>query len=152
MRTLNYTFVVNNDIDRVWEFYTDIKHLEIITPKEMNLKIINTTTTGQKLTQGSEISIVGKIILRKSTWHSRISSLKPYEYVDEMLKGPFKKWRHLHRFHATNQKQTQVIDIVDFELPYGSIGKLLFEGYAYNRLEKIFAHRRIATIKALENI
>lgn len=150
MRTLNHAFVVNNDIDRVWEFYTDIKHLEIITPKEMSLKIIN-ATTGQKLSQGSEISIVGKIILRKSTWRSRITSLKPYEYVDEMLKGPFKKWRHLHRFHATNQKQTQVIDIVDFELPYGSIGKLLFEGYAYDRLEKIFAHRRITTIKVLEN-
>ena len=152
MRTLNHTFIVNNDIDRVWEFYTDIKHLEIITPKEINLKVINVTTTGQKLTQGSEISIVGKIILRKSIWHSRISSLKPYEYVDEMLKGPFKKWRHLHRFHAASQKQTQVIDIVDFELPYGGIGKLLFEGYAYNRLEKIFAHRKVATIKALENI
>jgi len=151
LRTLNHTFIVNNDIDRVWEFYTDIKHLEIITPKEINLRVINVTTTGQKLTQGSEISIVGKIILRKSIWHSRISSLKPYEYVDEMLKGPFKKWRHLHRFHATNQKQTQVIDIVDFELPYGSIGKLLFEGYAYDRLEKIFAHRRITTIKVLEN-
>ena len=152
LRTLNHTFIVNNDIGRVWEFYTDIKHLEIITPKEINLKVINATTTGQKLTQGSEISIVGKIILRKSIWHSRISSLKPYEYVDEMLKGPFKKWRHLHRFHAASQKQTQVIDIVDFELPYGGIGKLLFEGYAYNRLEKIFAHRKVATIKALENI
>jgi len=152
LRTLNHTFIVNNDIDSVWEFYTDIKHLEIITPKEINLKVINVTTTGQKLTQGSEISIVGKIILRKSIWHSRISSLKPYEYVDEMLKGPFKKWRHLHRFHAASQKQTQVIDIVDFELPYGGIGKLLFEGYAYNRLEKIFAHRKTATIKALENI
>jgi ligand-binding SRPBCC domain-containing protein len=92
LRTFNHAFVVNNDIDRVWEFYTDIKHLEIITPKEMSLKIIN--AAGQKLTQGSEISIVGKITLRKSTWHSRITSLKPYEYVDEMLKGPFKKWRH----------------------------------------------------------
>ena len=153
MRTFKHLFVVNNNIDRVWEFYTDIKHLKMITPSEMNLKIINATTTGQKLTQGSEIWIVGKIIfLRKSTWHSRITSLKPYEYVDEMLKGPFKKWRHLHRFHNISQKQTEVIDIVDFELPYGSIGKLLFEGYAYNRLEKIFAHRRIATIKALENI
>ena len=37
-------FIVNNNIDRVWEFYTDIKHLEIITPKEMNLKVINATT------------------------------------------------------------------------------------------------------------
>ena len=150
MRTLNHAFVVNSDIDRVWEFYTDIKHLEIITPKEMNLKIINATTIGQKLTQGSEISIVGKIFLKKSTWYSKITSLKPYEYVDEMLMGPFKKWRHLHRFHPINQKQTQVIDIVDFELPYGMIGKL-FEGYAYDRLEKIFAHRKITTIKVLES-
>ena len=152
MRTLKHTFIVNNNINRVWEFYTDIKHLEIITPKEMNLRIIY-TTTGQKLIQGSEIWIGGKIIfLRKSTWHSRIMSLKPYEYVDEMLNGPFKKWRHLHRFHDINQKQTQVIDEVDFELPYSSIGKLLFKGYVYNQLEKIFAHRRIATIKALENM
>jgi ligand-binding SRPBCC domain-containing protein len=69
-----------------------------------------------------------------------------------MLKGPFKKWRHLHRFHDINQKQTQVIDEVDFELPYGMIGKLLFEGYAYNRLEKVLTHRKKVTIKALENI
>lgn len=152
MRTLNHAFVVNNDIDRVWEFYTDIKHLAIITPTEMNLKIIN-STTGQKLIQGSEIWIAGKIIFqRKTAWHSRITFLKLYEYVDEMLQGPFKKWRHLHRFHEISQKQTQVIDEVDFELPYGVVGKLLFEDYTYNRLEKIFAHRRIATIKALESI
>ena len=55
-------------------------------------------------------------------------------------------------FHDIDQKQTQVIDEVDFELPYGMIGKLLFEGYAYNRLEKVFTHRKKATIKALENI
>jgi ligand-binding SRPBCC domain-containing protein len=59
-----------------------------------------------------------------------------------MLKGPFKKWRHLHRFHDINQKQTQIIDEVDFELPYGIIGKLLFESYTNNQLEKIFAHRK----------
>ena len=27
-------------VERVWHFYTNVKHLEIITPKEMNLKII----------------------------------------------------------------------------------------------------------------
>lgn len=152
MRTLKHIFIVNKNIDKVWEFYTDIKHLEIITPKEMNLKIIN-STTGQKLIQGSEIWIVGKIIfLRKTTWRSRITFLYMHEYVDEMLKGPFKRWRHLHRFHDINQKQTQVIDEVDFELPYGIIGKSLFESYTYNRLEKVFAYRKKATIKALENI
>ena len=152
MRTLKHIFIVNKNIDKVWEFYTDIKHLEIITPKEMNLKIIN-STTGQKLIQGSEIWIVGKIIfLRITTWRSRITFLYMHEYVDEMLKGPFKRWRHLHRFHDINQKQTQVIDEVDFELPYGIIGKSLLESYTYNRLEKVFAYRKKATIKALERL
>jgi ligand-binding SRPBCC domain-containing protein len=65
LRTLKHIFIVNNNIDRVWEFNTDIKHLKIITPKEMNLKITNSTTS-QKLIQGSEIWIAGKIIfLRK---------------------------------------------------------------------------------------
>ena len=40
LRAFKHSFVVNSPIDRVWEFYTDIKHLEIITPKQMKLKII----------------------------------------------------------------------------------------------------------------
>src|SRR5215207_8083420 len=46
-------------------------------------------------------------------------------------------------------QKTEVVDQVDFELPYGILGKL-FEGYAYNQLRKIFDHRKIATIKNLE--
>jgi hypothetical protein len=29
----------------------------------------------------------------KKAWHSMITFLKPYEYVDELLSGPFKKWK-----------------------------------------------------------
>jgi len=148
---------VNCPINRVWEFYTDIRHLDRITPKEMKLKVISATS--QKLTQGSEIWLEGRILMiYKSKWHSMITSYsispQQYLYVDEMLSGPFKKWRHLHKFYAVtndnNQKQTQVIDEIDFELPYGIIGKL-FDGYAYRRLEKLFCNRKLATIRALEN-
>jgi ligand-binding SRPBCC domain-containing protein len=151
---------VNCDIDRVWEFYTDIKHLEIITPREIELKITNARS--QKLTQGSEIWFEGKIMVvmlsKRSKRHSMITSYsvspQQYLYVDEMLTGPFKKWRHLHKFYGVdnnnNQKQTQVIDEIHFELPYGISGKL-FDGYVYRRLEKIFCNRKLATIRALEN-
>jgi len=127
----------------------------------LELKITN--ATNQKLTQGSEIWLEGKIIImlsKKSKWHSMITSYsispRQYLYVDEMLTGPFKKWKHLHKFYCidndndNNQKQTQVIDEIHFELPYGIIGKL-FEGYAYRRLEKLFCNRKLATIRALEN-
>src|SRR5207245_9114379 len=93
-----HSFVVNSHIDRVWEFYTDIKHLEIITPKEMKLKVTNATS--QKLTQGSEIWLEGRIMMirKRSKWHSMITSYSVYQqqylYVDEMLTGPFKILRH----------------------------------------------------------
>ena len=156
MRTFKHRFVVNCPIDRVWEFYIDIKHLAIITPKELELKIINSTS--QKLVQGTEIWLEGKIMTlsKRTKWHSAITlfsaSSHQCEYVDEMLTGPFKKWRHSHKFNAAdnNQKQTQVIDEIDFELPYGTIGKL-FDGYAYRTLQKLFNHRKLATIRALEN-
>ena len=43
------------------------------------------------------------------------------------------------------------MDQVDFELPYGILGKL-FEAYTYNQLRKIFDHRKIATIKKPGNL
>jgi ligand-binding SRPBCC domain-containing protein len=124
--------------------------LEIITLKETDLKIINFTS--QNIVQGQEIWCSGKIItkIRRTVWHSKITFLKPYEYIDEMLAGPFKKWRHLHKFHDIDGKQTEVVDEIEFELPYDIFGKLFFEGYAYKQLHKIFEYRKIATIRALK--
>jgi len=61
----------------------------------------------------------------------------------QTLTGPFKKWRHLHMFSNIDkhdQKQTEIIDEVEFEIPYSRIRKL-FEGHAldsrnYSIIEK----------------
>ena len=67
----------------------------------------------------------------------------------KMLAGPFKKWRHLHRFSNIHEKQTEIKDEIEFELPYGLLGKL-FGGYAYKQLQNIFEYRKIVTIRALK--
>jgi len=148
LQIFRHSFIVKSPIEWVWRFYTDVKHLEIITPEQIDLKIINTTSPN--IVQGQEIWCSGKIIAkRRMSWHSKITFLKRYEYVDEMLAGPFKKWRHLHKFQNIDEKQTEVLDEIEFELPYGLLGKLL-EGYAYKQLQKTFEHRKTATVKALE--
>ena len=141
------SFTVNCNIDKVWKFYTDVKHVEVITPKEIQLKIIRTTS--QTLMQGTDVWLSGKLIFRR-TWHSKITYLKPYEYVDEMLSGLFKKWKHLHKFEKIDENRTEVIDEIDFELPLGLLGKM-FQGYAYDRMRQIFVYRQAATVKALES-
>ncbi|MGA8107649.1 MAG: SRPBCC family protein [Nitrososphaeraceae archaeon] len=139
---------MNTPIDQVWEFYTHIEHLSIITPKEVNLKVLN--STDKKFSQGTQFWIQGKILLYTSKWHSIIRSITPYEYVDEMLSGPFKKWVHVHKFHDIELNQTEVVDEVEFELPYGILGRML-DGFAIDKLKKVFSHRRKTTIERLEN-
>ena len=138
-------FIVNEDIEKVWQFYTDNKHLEIISPKELNLKII--TTTNQIITLGQESTISAKIIIHR-IWHSKIIFFQQYEYIDEMLTGPFKKWKHIHKFNQIKENETEVIDEVEFDLPYGIFGKI-FSIYVHKKLKKIFAHRKDETIKYL---
>lgn len=140
-----HSFLVPADIDRVWNFYTDIGHLEVITPPHMHLQVVK-SSTGSKLQEGTEVWLGGTLVV-KSAWHSKITELKPYVYVDEMLEGRFKVWKHTHAFERADGG-TKVIDEIEFELRYGIIGRML-EGYAYRQLEKIFAHRKEATIGAL---
>ncbi len=141
-----HRFIINEDIEKVWEFYTDIRHLEIITPKKLNLKIIN--TTNQKIILGQETIISAKIIIIERIWHSKITFFQQYEYIDEMVEGPFIKWKHTHKFQRINKNNTEIYDKVEFTLPYGIFGKI-GSIFFTKLLRQLFEHRKNETIKYL---
>jgi ligand-binding SRPBCC domain-containing protein len=140
-----HAFAIDADIDRVWDFYTDVGHLKIITPKQLKLRV-EKSTTGEKMQEGTELWISAQLVTR-STWHSRITRLAPYTYVDEMLEGRFKRWKHTHVFRKTAEG-TEILDEIELVLPYGALGRML-EGYAGKQLSRIFRYRKDSTIKAL---
>lgn len=148
MKTFNHFFIVDASIGKVWDFYTDLHHLEIITPKRLDFKIIESSSN--KITMGQTAYFSSKILTRM-TWKTKITTCKPYTYVDEMSNTIFKRWKHTHVFHKINKNQTRITDKIEFELQYGFIGKM-FEWYALDKLEKIFAYRQQATIKALGDL
>lgn len=47
----------------------------------------------------------------------------PGYFVDEQRRGPFRYWRHEHRFAAYG-KGTVMYDSVEFAAPFGSVGRL----------------------------
>jgi ligand-binding SRPBCC domain-containing protein len=147
MKHFKHAFVVNSNVDKVWKFYTNINHLKIITPKKMKIEILN--TQNDVLEEGAEAWLRAKLIM-DSKWHSKITYLKPYEYVDEMISGRFKTWRHVHKFNKINDTSTEIIDQIDFQLHYGFIGKF-FEVYVMRLLSETFEYRKQATIEALQN-
>lgn len=141
----NHSFLVDSPIDEVWRFYTNIHHLQVITPKKLRLEIVR--SDDDLIQEGSECWIQARLFTN-SKWHSKISSLKPYEYTDEMQHGRFKTWKHLHKFNKITENRTEVIDVIDFELPFGLLGSM-FEKFAMRKLRWIFEYREKSTIRAL---
>lgn len=150
MRLFDNKFVVNSSLKNVWAFYTNIRHLEKITPPEINLRIHYTTS--EEVKENSETWLTGKIIFNMQ-WHSRIVTFEQHRYVDEIIiseseKPVFRYWRHEHIFKG-GDRQTTVIDKIIFELPFGFIGRV-FEAFAVRRLHNVFNYRESATKKQLE--
>lgn len=150
MKYFYNVFEVNSNIEKVWLFYTDLKHLEIISPSDIKLHLIE--STDKILKKGTVACFYGRIII-SSQWCSKITFFEKYEYVDEMIqkgnKRPPFRWSHTHTFNEIDDRKTRVVDKIVFELPFGLVGKLL-EFYIELKLLKIFKHREQATKKFLE--
>jgi len=55
---------------------------------------------------------------------SRITEFDPPKrFVDEMVRGAFRSFRHEHQFHAIDG-ETEVVDIFDYTAPLGPLGRL----------------------------
>jgi len=56
---------------------------------------------------------------------SRITEYRePSHFVDEQLHGPFRLWRHEHRFTADDDGGTLLRDDITFAAPLGPLGRL----------------------------
>ena len=69
----------------------------------------------------------------------------PVYFCDEMIKGDFKTMRHEHHF-KTVENGTIMIDMMEFETPYKSIGRFLNIIYLTKYME-MFLIKRNTVIK-----
>ncbi len=59
------------------------------------------------------------------TMKTRITALdRPHSFVDEQMKGPFTRFRHLHVFNDLGDGSTEMLDEVEFEAPLGPLGTI----------------------------
>jgi len=79
---------------------------------------------------------------------SRITAFdRPRYFQDSMLKGSFKRYQHGHAFHPQDGK-TQMTDIVEFEAPFGILGRIAEKLFLERHL-KNFVRQRNAHIKRI---
>lgn len=128
-------------IDKAWEFFSDPKNLNIITPESM--KFITISGDDRKMFAGQiihyKISPFSRISME---WVTEISHIKDKEFfIDEQRFGPYKFWHHKHFFREI-EGGVEIEDVVHYKMPFGFIGKLFHPIIVKPKLNEIFNFRK----------
>ena len=78
---------------------------------------------------------------------SRVTEFdRPFRFVDEQAGGPFKRFRHEHRFEPRSS-ETLMVDEWEHEAPFGLLGRLV-DRLVLERHMRGLLERRNAALKA----
>jgi len=138
---------VDLPIEKVFEFFADANQLERITPQWLHFKVL--TPCPIEMKAGLILDYRIRLHAIPIKWRTEISAWEPpFRFVDQQLKGPYKRWHHEHTFQEVDGK-TIVCDNVHY-IPRG--GSLIHRFMVKPDLEKIFRfrHDRLTEIFAEE--
>ncbi|MCX8155357.1 MAG: SRPBCC family protein [Verrucomicrobiae bacterium] len=127
---------VSRPLPEVFPFFADARNLERITPPWLHFSILSTDL---EMRAGLRIDYQLKLHGFPLRWQSEITVWEPpHRFVDEQRRGPYRLWRHEHRFYAEGTS-TRLVDEVTYAV-WG--GWLLHPLWVRRDLEKIFSYRQ----------
>ncbi len=133
--------VVNTDLKNAWEFLSNPKNLQLITPEHMGFEIV--LGADRPMFQGQIIQYkVCPFPGIKTNWVTEITHVKQEEFfVDEQRIGPYKMWHHKH-FVKEVDGGVEMEDLIHYIVPMGILGQIVHPFIVRKKLIKIFEYRR----------
>jgi len=126
-----------------WDFLSDPKNLKRITPEYMGFEILSGAS--DKMYAGQIIQyIVTPVMSIPTKWVTEITHVDEGKYfVDEQRFGPYALWHHKH-FIKPIHKGVEMIDIIDYKIPFGILGQMVHPIIVAPKLKEIFEFRKHA--------
>jgi len=158
-------------VDLVFAFFSNPHNLPVLMPEELQARIdrltleppppnpllsaanwnpLLTASGGHLLAAGvgSRIELSFRpvpYVPMRVRWEARITEFSWYShFCDEQARGPFDYFHHRHGIRAEMQQGrigTQLVDEIDFELPFGTMGEL-WDKAVTRQLRRTFAMRQ----------
>jgi ligand-binding SRPBCC domain-containing protein len=121
---------------RLFDFFADATNLDALTPPWLDFHIV--TPTPIQLKAGALIDYRLRVHGLPIRWRTRINLWQPpYRFVDEQIRGPYRRWIHEHIFEEQNGG-TLARDVVSYAVP---LDFMLHRLWVRPDVEKIFAFR-----------
>ena len=122
MPKINLTTTIEAPIERVFDLARSID-LHKLSTKKTNEEAVGGKTSGliklgETVTwRAKHFNVYQKLTVEITEYD------RPNMFRDVMLKGAFKSMKHLHKFEKEGNN-TKMIDVFEFESPFGIIGRL----------------------------
>ena len=105
--TLSFAQQVAHPLAEVFDFFSRAENLEALTPPWLNFKILEVKP--QPVQRGTLINYSLRVHGIPLRWTSEIVEWEPpHRFVDLQLRGPYKLWRHEHRFEARRWRDSDL--------------------------------------------
>jgi ligand-binding SRPBCC domain-containing protein len=134
---------IDAPLEEVFPFFADARNLEALTPPWLRFEV--RTPAPIEMRAGALIDYRLRVHGLPLRWQSEITAWDPpHLFVDEQRRGPYRLWRHEHRFRADGDGT-----LVEDEVTYAVWGGGLVDALFVKRdLARIFAFRREALLAA----
>ena len=127
--------------EEIFPCFSDARNLERITPSFLQFKVL--TPGPIDMEPGAIIDYRLKVRGVPIRWRTKIESFEPPRmFVDDQVRGPYKRWHHTHIFEPTpDGKGTTARDEVRYEPPGGPLKPIVNALFIQRDVKKIFEHR-----------
>jgi len=133
-------------IEEVFSFFCNTANLKKITPPQFHLQPL--TPQPIEITQGIIMNYKLRLYGFPLRWQLKIANWDPpYQFIDEQIRGPFRLWRHTHRFREENGA-TIIEDHLHYALRFWPMGEIA-SPLVRAQVKWLFRYRKQAVQDAL---
>ena len=148
MERIEQRIVIAAPIEQVFHFHDDTRNLLRITPPSIKVAIETMGKPGLGYEVVLKVRQFGIFTMR---WKVKITECtSPTLMSDEQVSGPFAYWKQTRRLRIV-EGGTELTDIVEYEPPFGILGRIANALVIRNQVQQMFTYRQAATKQILES-
>jgi ligand-binding SRPBCC domain-containing protein len=129
--------------EAVFSFHESPGALERLIPPWEKVRVIR---GGESIRPGSRVTLrtyLGPIPIQWVAEHTEYDP--PHLFADRQVSGPFASWYHRHRILDDGRGGSILRDEIEYELPWGALGRLFGAGMVLRKLVGMFDYRHEIT-------
>lgn len=142
---------IDAPVDRVFDLARDVD-LHRASMGRYGEEAVGGVTSGL-VGLGEEVMLQARHFGRRWTLTSRVTAFEPpWFFRDSLVRGPFARFDHEHRFVETGERRTLMIDRFEYTPPLGVLGRLADHLFLERYMRRVLGERQQAIKGAAESV